>query len=189
MSDDFDVGARLKQLRVMAGISQRALATRAEMPGGHVSMIENGKSNPSVQTMRKLVAALGVTMSEFFEPDPGLPQKVFFKAKDQPVDPKGLRTSDNGRITALQIGETRFLGMEFERRSFQAGADSGMFTGSEIAEAGFVVAGTLEVTIGSQTELLSVGDAYFVPPFVPHQFRNAGADMVEMIIALTAMDG
>lgn len=188
LTDDFDLGARLKQLRMIAGISQRALAARAEMPGGHVSMIENGKSNPSVQTLRKLAAALGITMSEFFEPDPGLPQKVFFKTDDPSVDQKSILTTDGGRITAQQIGETRFLGMEFQKRAYKAGADSGQLNGADVAEAGFVTSGVLDVTIGGQTEQLRAGDAYFVPSFTPYQFRNTGENLVEVISTRPAVE-
>ena len=36
---------------------------------------------------------------------------------------------------------------------------------------GYILEGSFEVTIGSETRLLKVGDCYFIPGGVPHQFR------------------
>ncbi len=39
---------------------------------------------------------------------------------------------------------------------------------------GYVIQGGLEVTIGGETRLLQAGDAYFIPPNVPHSFVARG---------------
>jgi quercetin dioxygenase-like cupin family protein len=36
---------------------------------------------------------------------------------------------------------------------------------------GYVLAGSFEVTIGSETKLLKAGDSYFIPGGVPHRFH------------------
>ena len=42
---DFDVGARLKEVRAEAGYSQRELAARAGVPHGLISIVEQNKSS------------------------------------------------------------------------------------------------------------------------------------------------
>jgi quercetin dioxygenase-like cupin family protein len=39
---------------------------------------------------------------------------------------------------------------------------------------GYVISGGFEVTIGGETRTLRAGDAYFVPPNVPHRFVAIG---------------
>jgi quercetin dioxygenase-like cupin family protein len=39
---------------------------------------------------------------------------------------------------------------------------------------GYIIQGGLEVTIGDETALLQAGDAYFIPPNVPHRFVAIG---------------
>lgn len=54
---------RLREARERAGLSARALDERAEITPGHTTLIESGRrENPAVETIRKLAAALGVSL-------------------------------------------------------------------------------------------------------------------------------
>lgn len=44
---------------------------------------------------------------------------------------------------------------------------------------GYILAGSFEVTIGSETKLLRAGDSYFIPAGVPHLFH-----MIEDSVAI-----
>lgn len=46
--------------RTKAGLSQRELAERAALTQRHISMIENGRGNPTVDTINAIAHALGV---------------------------------------------------------------------------------------------------------------------------------
>src|SRR5512132_253670 len=63
-----DVGGRLRELRESRGISMRTLATRSGLSANALSMIERGRTSPSVSTLYKLADALGVPVTEFFAP-------------------------------------------------------------------------------------------------------------------------
>lgn len=41
-------------------------------------------------------------------------------------------------------------------------------------QMGFIVKGILKVTIGDETVEMTAGDAYFVPPDIPHSFIAVG---------------
>ncbi len=53
-------GARLKQRRRSAGLTQRALAERAELTPAFISQIETGIGRPSYRSALVLAAALSV---------------------------------------------------------------------------------------------------------------------------------
>jgi len=53
-------GKALKIARAIVGIQQKELARRADIDPSHVSLIEMGKRNPSVQLVEKLSKALQV---------------------------------------------------------------------------------------------------------------------------------
>ena len=56
-------GARLKQLRELAGLSQNALAKRAGISRPIISELEsNRRRTTSIETARRLAKALGVTL-------------------------------------------------------------------------------------------------------------------------------
>lgn len=60
------IGHRIKELRKGIGLSQEALAYNAEVDRTYVTDVENGRRNVSVEILEKLIAALQVSFSEFF---------------------------------------------------------------------------------------------------------------------------
>ena len=56
---DASFGARLKQARLAAGLTQRQLALNLTTPG-HISLLEHGHRRPSGETLEQLAARLGV---------------------------------------------------------------------------------------------------------------------------------
>ena len=56
-------GAALRKRREAAGVSQEALAAKAELHRNYVGLLERGKQIPSILVIEKLAAALGTTMS------------------------------------------------------------------------------------------------------------------------------
>ena len=60
------VGIRLKLLREACGYSQRELARRAGLTNSSISIIEQGQVSPSVQSLGRILAALPITINDFF---------------------------------------------------------------------------------------------------------------------------
>ncbi|MEA3020934.1 MAG: hypothetical protein QOI47_2458 [Actinomycetota bacterium] len=54
-----DVAARVRTERRRAGLSQRELATRAQVPQSTVARVESGAHSPRVDTLERLLAACG----------------------------------------------------------------------------------------------------------------------------------
>lgn len=61
-------GERLKQARVAAGLSQRALAEQANLSAMAISKYENGQMSPSSDVLLRLAKALGVKTGYFNRP-------------------------------------------------------------------------------------------------------------------------
>lgn len=62
-----DVGKRIKQLRAKLKISQEELAFRSNVHRTYIASLERGKRNVSIITLKKIVDALEVSLSEFFD--------------------------------------------------------------------------------------------------------------------------
>ena len=60
-----NVGERLKALRSRYGLSQRKLADKAGLTHGTVSHIERNKISPSIGTLRQILDAIPMTLSDF----------------------------------------------------------------------------------------------------------------------------
>jgi transcriptional regulator with XRE-family HTH domain len=61
------LGARIKELRKAAGLSQEQLAEQILVDPKFISRIEVGKSAPSLETMEKISHALKIEIRELFE--------------------------------------------------------------------------------------------------------------------------
>lgn len=169
--DDFDLGARLRQLRVQKGLSQRDLATAAGVPHGQISMIETNRSSPSVASLRKILSGMSMTMAEFFGPGPTQPDQVFFTPAER-TDLTGL-VPGAARVRIEQVGDGRTLGLQILHETYEPGADTGRSMLAHAgAEGGIIVSGEIEVTVGEQSRVLRAGDGYLFDSTRPHRFRN-----------------
>lgn len=184
---DFDVGARLKQVRIAAGLSQRGLAARAGVPHGQISLVETNTSSPSIASLRKILGGVPMTLSEFFESDRSPKDRVVFRNKEL-LDLTSRIGSSKGRarIALRQVGDARAHNLQILHERYTAGADTGPTMLEHSAhEGGVVISGSLEVTVGSHVYVLRTGDAYLFDSRVPHRFRNPGTDDAVVISACT----
>ena len=81
MRKDIDVGARLRALRLMHGLSQRALAQRAGVSNAIISLIEQNRTSPSVGSLKKVLDGLPISLADFFGMELGPRPQIFFAAR------------------------------------------------------------------------------------------------------------
>lgn len=169
MAENFDVGARLKALRVGAELSQRELAARANVPHAQISIIEKNKSSPSIATLRKILGGLDVSMSDFFEDDQRKKFGPFFGVDDLKdlTSRVTARAIDNGegRLTLRQVGDARAYNLQILHEVYEPGADTGEAMLEHFStEGGYVVEGELELTVGDEVRVLKAGESYLFMP-------------------------
>lgn len=61
------IGKRIKEIRSEKGISQEKLALKAELDRTYVAGVENGKRNPSIKSLEKIINALDTNFGYFFK--------------------------------------------------------------------------------------------------------------------------
>lgn len=61
------VGSRIKKLRRALELSQEKLALKAEVDRTYLAGVEQGKRNPSIKSLEKILKALEVSFGEFFK--------------------------------------------------------------------------------------------------------------------------
>lgn len=60
------IGNRIRQYRTAKGLSQEELSHRSNMHASHLGQIERGEKSPTVDSLEKIVKALGITFEELF---------------------------------------------------------------------------------------------------------------------------
>ncbi|RDE83033.1 XRE family transcriptional regulator [Haemophilus parahaemolyticus] len=61
------IGSRVRELRKAQDLSQEKFALKAEIDRTYLAGIEQGKRNPSIKSLEKIINTLGVTFHQFFE--------------------------------------------------------------------------------------------------------------------------
>lgn len=178
--DELGLGHRLRIARDRAGLSQRALAKKVGVPNSTISLIESGKMNPSVGALHKILAGIPVSLSEFFAFELESEQQIFYAAEE-------LTEIGKGKVSLKQVGHSLFgRALMMLKERYEVGADTGrVMYGHEGEEAGIVVSGRIEITVGEERKILGPGDAYYFESRTPHRFRQIGPEPCEVISAAT----
>ena len=177
---DQGIGARLKQIRLRVGLSQRQLARQSGVANATISQIESGKLNPTVSMLKKVLDGVPLRLSEFFSDEPETADRVFFRAAE-------LTEIADGGVSYLQVGANlNNRAIQLIRECYQPGAGTGKHAIThEGEECGLILCGRLQVTVGERAEVLRAGDAYYFKSNQPHRFYNPGSEPCELISACT----
>ncbi len=175
-----DVGQRLKELREARHMSIRSLATKSGLSANALSMIERGKTSPSVSTLYKLSDALGVPITEFFGPPPERQSAILVKADGRTRVPFARGVWEG-------LGGEQFTGrVEPFILTLESGAISGphnmVHSGHEFV---FCLRGHLEYLVEKQTYLLDAGDSLLFAANLNHRWRNPGNLVTNALIVLS----
>jgi transcriptional regulator with XRE-family HTH domain len=175
-----DVATSLRELREARGISMRTLATRSGLSANALSMIERGKTSPSVSTLYKLADALGVSITAFFGAETEKKQVVFLKAEE-----RSRMSFTRGVFEGL--GGTEFSGsVEPFMLTLESGAASGphsiVHSGHEFV---FCLRGKLEYHVDKQFYQLESGDSLLFASKLHHKWRNPGSTVTTALVIIS----
>jgi transcriptional regulator with XRE-family HTH domain len=175
-----EIGPKLKTLRQHRGLSQRKLAQLAGVSNATISLIEHGRTDPSMGLLRRILESMEVSFADFFALAPAGDERFFFTQRDLVEIGKGL-------ISYRQVGgDLANSQLQILHEVYKPGADTGQSMLSHQAEeGGVIIEGRLEVTVNNRVQLLQRGDAYRFNSRLPHRFRNLGKENCVVVSACT----
>ena len=175
-----DVGAHLRAVRTIYGLSQRELAKRAGVTNGLISLIEQNRVSPSVSSLKKVLDGIPMSIAEFFTLDLSASPQVFYSGDE-------LTNLGDAEVALRLVAARRSnRAMSVMHERYAPGADTGAeMLRHEGEEGGVVVSGRIELTVGGETRQLGPGDAYYFTSAIPHRFRNTGTEPCEIVSAST----
>ena len=175
-----NIGQRLRTLRIRHGLSQRKLARQSGVSNATISLIESGRTDPSLGLLKKVLDVMGISYAEFFSSQAGAPEKFFYSIDE-------LNEIGSGLISYRQVGgDLLDSKLQILHERYRPGADTGQsMLSHEAEEGGIVLQGRLEVTVGNQVRVLSAGDAYRFNSRLSHRFRNTGSEDCVVVSACT----
>jgi transcriptional regulator with XRE-family HTH domain len=164
------LAANLRRLRIARRLSLSELARATGMSKATLSSVESGRSNPTVETLAALAAALRVSLGELLEEPPLGHVRVIRAGRDGALPRELDRIEDAG----VELSE-RAWGPR-QRDESEARAPGGR-AGVYVVE-GRLIAGPVE-----RVTELTVGDYASFPTDVPHVYETERSGARALILA------
>ena len=168
-----DIGAKLKELRILKGLTQEELADRAELSKGFISQLERDLTFPSIATLMDILQCLGTSIGEFFNETPE-EQIVFGKTDYFEKHDLELKNEIKWIIPNAQKNM-----MEPILLTLEPGGETYPDNPHEGEEFGYVLQGNISIHIGSKTYKAKKGESfYFVSDKKHYLSSKAGAVLI-----------
>ncbi|MDD3251607.1 MAG: cupin domain-containing protein [Lachnospiraceae bacterium] len=168
-----NIGLKLKELRIVKGLTQEELADRAELSKGFISQLERNLTSPSIATLTDILQCLGTSLGEFFNESPE-EQIVFGKTDYFEKHDAELKNNIKWIIPNAQKNV-----MEPILLTLEPGGATCPDNPHEGEEFGYVMQGGVSIHIGSKTYKVKKGESfYFVSDKKHYLSSKAGAVLI-----------
>lgn len=161
------IGRRIRELRMSKKLTLQVLGQRTGLSTSMLSLLERGKTGPSITTLVSIAAALEAQMSELLEANANASEEIVVRAAKQRV----YEPIEGIIHRILKIDRRR--GVEIAINEYEPGAlDTSGFERREGHEYGAVLVGKLDVMIDGKTHTLEPFDLIFCEAKKPYRIAN-----------------
>ncbi|GAB6192158.1 cupin domain-containing protein [Desulfocastanea catecholica] len=168
----FDLGAKIRSMRLMRGISQKDLAGLTGVTPSTISQVEKNLIYPSLPALFRIAESLSVEVATFFRGH-GLGGNVYIYSAEE-------RSTTSLKNIAPQDAEAQLLlpadidaPVEAVSITIAPGKKLlGHFFSHKGAELGYLLEGRLEMTVDNQPYTVNSGDTIYLNKNIPGQWRN-----------------
>jgi len=177
------VGERLRTYRKATNLSIRALAEKSGLSVNTLSLIENGKTSPSVSTLHQLAQSLNIPIASFFEEEQPQKRVVYQRAGE-----RQQIVFSHGHMEKLGEGMPR-LGSEPFIIKLESSANSGndpiVYAGRQFI---YCLEGHITYMVNGDLYPLAPGDSLIFDAFIPHRWQNTAATNSRALLVLCPIE-
>ena len=177
---DEGLGVKIREIRNQRGWTLRMLEDKSKIDINTLSLIENGKSSPSIYILQRLAKALDVPIVTFFESvEPSKP--IVFTAHDQRPQAACCHT----HIQYLGKGLKNFTLEPFViiiEKDATSGERTLVHGGNEFV---YCLSGKILYIVQEQEYLLSAGDSILFSAQLGHRWKNIHDGESQLMMVLT----
>ena len=171
------LGQKLRHIRKSNGQTLKDLAEATGLSYSHISQIERGQADPSINSLRRIAETLGITLASLFD-DQRSSDSTILVRRDQ----RRVLTATGSQVKQELLAVRRPRQMEPMWTEVDPGGGSGSgFYSHDGEEFGILLAGTLRVWVGDEEFTLEAGDSMYFDSTVPHRFANHGETKAIMV--------
>lgn len=172
-----DLGERFRQIRQSRGFTLATLSEKSSVSLNTLSLIENGKTSPSVSTLQQVARAMRISIVDFFQ-KPSLEKKIIFTPVDQ------------GPKINLLCHQLEHLGKNYIHSAVQpfktiipphtgSGSEEISHSGHEFV---FCLSGEVEYFVSGQSYKLQTGSSLLFFSQLPHKWKNQSENEASLLL-------
>ncbi len=177
---NFNIGNKIKSLRLTSDLTQEELANRAKLTKGFISQVESEhfETSISLESLSDILDALGISLSDFFKTTQEA-QIVYSKKERIPVDNTGA-----SRFELLVPGSTNYemdpiyIELLPKEKLEKANPHPG-------EQFGFVLKGSITLIKNNIEYLISKNNCFYFTSDQRHQILNKSNKPAAFIWVLT----
>lgn len=175
VTEEFNVGKKIKYLRKQKRMSAKELAIEASISYGMLSLLESGSTQGSVETLRKIAKVLDTTLAYLFT-NGNTPEEILTdesmlivrKDKRKKISfPDSLYNCEL-LVPDLQ-GDIEFVLVNLEAQRITDDMSPHTKGGEE---CNYVLSGEITITLQGKEFILNEGDCIRFNPEIPHKIEN-----------------
>ena len=141
-----DIGKKIKELRILKGLTQEELADRAELTKGFISQVERNHTSPSIATLVDILQCLGTDLKK---------EDKELKNMIQWIVPNAQKNLMEPIMVTLEAGGSTYPDNPHEGEEF-----------------GYVLSGTIKVVLGSKTYKVKKGETFYYEAKYKHYLKS-----------------
>ena len=166
------IGSKIKELRVLKGLTQEELADRAELSKGFISQLERDLTSPSIATLVDILQCLGTDLKTFF--DDTEDDRVVFKREDY------FEKTDTELHNVIEwiIPNAQKNIMEPIRLTLEPGGSTYPDNPHEGEEFGYVLSGSISIIVGNKRYKAKKGESFYFEPKYKHYIESKSGAVI-----------
>lgn len=188
MSEEFNVGKKIRNLRKQKKMNAKELAKDAGISYGMLSLLESGSTQGSVETLRKIAKVLDTTLAHLFTNENNIneiitDESMIIVRKDKRKKisfPDPLYTCEL-LVPNLQ-GDIEFLLVHLEAQRITNDILPHTKGGEE---CNYVLKGEIVITLQANEYVLAEGDCIRFNPEIPHKVENKTDNQASYLSVIT----
>lgn len=177
----FDLGAKIKSIRLMRGISQKELAGLTGVTPSTISQVEKNLIYPSLPALFRIAESLSVEVGTLFKEHgaqqsvyvypadsrsaTSLPKNVKDSAKAELLLPPDIDTPAEATVIRIQPGKKL----------------AGHFLAHKGKELGYLISGYLEMVVDNHSYKVNPGDTIYLQKDIPGSWSNTSEQIAELL--------
>jgi transcriptional regulator with XRE-family HTH domain len=175
-------GIKLRHARQLRGMSLEELGAKVGLTQGYLSKIENDRAVPTISTLHKIVQTLEININALLTDLHSANSDVFIMRRGERQRlVTGHRRAGNRVILEQLVPSGPQYFMQVNIHVIEKGGGSNEPISHRGQEFGYVLSGTIELSVNGQRVEISEGDSFYFDSSLGHSYRNCGKSEARVV--------